>query len=151
MEVHKTKVKTKTKVWNQRMKDKNVVLHEIYTDFRDSDKKVPCSLKFKTDRIQEVIELHKVKFKLDTDLHLNEDGQDRDITVIWDSDPTQNGCIELLTLVDNSREGKKIFTMFFYQSGVILCQGEYIMFYRDFVFPQMMKDLLGVVPVPHNR
>ena len=68
MEVHKTKVKTKTKVWNQRMRDKNVVLHEMYTDFRDSDKKVPCSLKFKTDRIQEVIELHKVKFKPDTSL-----------------------------------------------------------------------------------
>ena len=60
MEVHKTKVKTEMKIWNQRMKDENVVLHEIYTDFRDSDKKVPCSLIFKTDRIQEVIELHKV-------------------------------------------------------------------------------------------
>ena len=45
----KDKVKTKMKVWNQHMKDKNVVLHEIYTDLRDSDKKVPCSLKFKTD------------------------------------------------------------------------------------------------------
>ena len=58
------------------MKDKNLVLHEIYTDHRDSDKKVPCSLKFKTDRIQEVTEPHKVKFKPETDLHLNEDGQD---------------------------------------------------------------------------
>ena len=44
-----------TKAWNQKMTDKDVVLHKLNVDFIEASKKNPCSVKFKTDRIEEII------------------------------------------------------------------------------------------------
>ena len=66
------------------------------------------------------------------------------VEVVWDNDPPINGCIELLTISgksEPSKEAKKILTFFFFQSGAVLCQGEYIMHYKEFVFPQIISQL----------
>ena len=134
-----TKGKTKTKAWNQRMGDKDVVLNKLYIDYKDSSKTVPCSLKFKTDRMTDTIELHKVKFNAKY-------GEKEGMKVQWDDDPKQNGCLSVLTITqkdlsESNEPPRKIFTAFFYQSGLVLCQGKYMNHYQDFVFPQVIAEL----------
>ena len=77
-----TKGKTKTKACNQRMGEKYVVLNKLYIDYKA--KTVPCSLKFKTDRMTDIIELHKVKFNAK---YREQEG----MKVQWDDDLKQNG------------------------------------------------------------
>ena len=36
----------KNKVWNQKMDDKNTMLHELYIDYTDAEKTESCSIKF---------------------------------------------------------------------------------------------------------
>ena len=119
------------------MTDKDVILHKLYVDFKEASKKNPCSVKFKTDRIEEIINIHKIKFN-------NKYGGSENLEVVWDDDPPLNGCIELVTISEKSepsKETKKILTIFFFHSGVVLCQGEYMMHYKEFVFPQIISLL----------
>ena len=114
-----------------------LILHKLYVDFKEASKKNPCSVKFKTDRIEEIINLHKIKFN-------NKYGGSENVEVVWDDDPPLNGCIQLLTISEKSepsKEAKKILTIFFFHSGVVLCQGEYMMHYKEFVFPQIISQL----------
>ena len=112
-----------TKAWNQRMGDKNVVLNKLYIDYKDSGKTVPCSLKLKTDRMTDTVELHKVKFNAKY-------GEQEGMKVQWDYDPKQNGCLSLLLLRKICRSPmsrpRKTFTALFYQSGLVLYQGEHM-------------------------
>ena len=70
---------------------KDVVLNKLYIDYKGYSKTVPCSLKLKTDRITDIIELHKVKFNAKYREH-------KGMKVQWDDDPKQNGCLSLLLL-----------------------------------------------------
>ena len=82
------------------MTNKDVISHKLYVDFKEASKKNPCSLKFKTDRIEETISLHKIKFN-------NKYGGSKNVEVVWDDDPPLNGCIELLTISEKSEPSKK--------------------------------------------
>ena len=126
-----------TKAWNQKMTDKDVILHKLYVDFKEASKKNPYSVKFKTDRTEEIINLHKIMFN-------NKCGGSENVEVVWDDDPSLNGCIQLLTISEKSepsKEAKKILTIFIFHSRVVLGQGEYMMHYKEFVFPQIISQL----------
>ena len=86
-----TKGKTKTKAWNQQTGDEDVVPNKLHIDYKDSSKTVPCSLKFKTDRMTDIIELHKVKF-------IVKYREQERMKIQWDDDAKQNGCLSLLTI-----------------------------------------------------
>ena len=68
------------KAWNQKTTDKDVISHKLYVDFKEASKKNPCSVKFKTDRIEEIINLHKIKFN-------NKYGGRENVEVVWDDEP----------------------------------------------------------------
>ena len=82
------------------MTDKDVILHKLYVDFKEASKKNPCSVKFKTDRIEEIINLHKIKFN-------NKYGGSENVEVVCDDDPPLHGCIQLLTISEKSEPSKE--------------------------------------------
>ena len=124
----------KTKVWNQNIDDKNTMLHKLYIDYTNAEKTKSCSIKFKTDKLEEIIELHKLKYGSDPISH--EDG--KELKVMWDDNPAKpSGCKAVLTL---NIEKKKIFTLYFFSTGSVLGQGEYCQHYQK-LFPQMIKNM----------
>ena len=56
------------------------------------------------------------------------------------ANPKQLGCKTVLTL--NNEDGKKIFVLYFYHAGSVLCQGEHWKHYFEMVtFPVAFSDL----------
>ena len=47
------------------MDGKNVTLHKLHTNYKNANLTDPCSVKFKTDKLHEVITLHQMKFNDD--------------------------------------------------------------------------------------
>ena len=87
----------KTKPWNQNLDDPNTELHVIYIDYGDAEKTKPCSLKFKTNELDKVIDLHKAKF--------NSDLKEENVLVAWEDNPSkQPGCKAILTLRKSSKK-----------------------------------------------
>ena len=118
----------RTKTWNQNVEDKDAVLNRIYIGCADAEKTKPCSIKFKTDNIEDVIKLHKTRYDA-SNKHT-----DDNIKVKWGNNPKQSGCNAVLTL--NNKDGKKIFVLYFYHAGSVLGQGEYWKHYFEMVFPK---------------
>ena len=58
----------------------------------------------------------------------------------WDDDPKQNGCESIMTLIKKDSK-KKVLTTFFFQSGVVVCQGELLKGYGELIFPKIMEKL----------
>ena len=83
------------------------------------------------------LDLHKVRVD-------KENQPLQDLLVMSDETPKNNGCRKVLML--HNLDKKKIFTMFFYNSGVVLGQGEYWKFYKDNIFPLIIKQL----PIPDD-
>ena len=83
------------------------------------------------------LDLHKVRVD-------KENQPLQDLLLTWDENPKNNGCRKVFML--HNLDKKKIFTMFFYNSGVVLGQGEYWKFYKDNIFPLIIKQL----PIPDN-
>ena len=52
------------------------MLHKLYTDYKNANLTNPCSVKFKTDKLHEVITLHQIKFDDDY-------GSKEDVAVHW--------------------------------------------------------------------
>ena len=124
----------KTKVWNQNMNDKNTMLHKLYLNYTDAEKTKSCSIKCKTNKLEEIIELHKVKYGPDPISH--EDG--KELIAMWDDIPAkQSGCKAVLTL---NSEKKKIFTLYFFSAGSVLGQGEYCQHHQK-IFSQTIKNM----------
>ena len=63
----------------------------------------------------------------------------------WDDDPKQNGCESIMTLIKRD-SNKKVLTTFFFQSGVVVCQGELLKDYGELKFPKIMKKLEVQIP-----
>ena len=79
----------KTEVWNQNIDDKNTMLHKLYIDYADAEETKSYSIKFKTGKLEEIIELHKLKYGSDPISH--EDG--KELKVKWDDNPAKpSGC-----------------------------------------------------------
>ena len=83
---NKHKFTSKTKAWNQNMESHDVILHKMYTDFKGPNLEVPCNIKYKMDKLKEVIDLHKLEVIKDFIQHC-----DLDLNTEWDDDPKQNG------------------------------------------------------------
>ena len=66
----------KTKPWNQNLDDPNTELDVLYIDYEDSEQTKPCNLKFKTNELDKVIDLHKEKF--------NSDVKEENVLVTWE-------------------------------------------------------------------
>ena len=104
---HATRKKYKS--WNQNLEDKDTVFNRIYIDYADAEKAKPCSIKFKTDNIDDVIKLHKTRYDASNKHKVD------NIKVKWDDNPKQSSCKTVLTL--NNKDGKKIFVLYFYHAG----------------------------------
>ena len=132
---NKHKFTSKTKAWNQNMESHDIILHKMYTDFKGPNLEVPCNIKYKTDKLKEVIDLHKLEVIKDFIQHC-----DLDLSIEWDDDPKQNGCESIMTLIKRDSK-KKVLTTFFFQSGVVVCQGELLKDYGELIFPKIMEKL----------
>ena len=145
---NKHKFTSKTKAWNQNMESHDVILHKMYTDFKGPDLEVPCNIKYKTDKLKEVIDLHKLEVIKDFIQHC-----DLDLSTEWDDDPKQHGCESIMTLIERDSK-KKVLTTFFFQSGVVVCQGELLKDYGELIFPKVMEQLevqIQDVPEPVKK
>ena len=107
----------------------------MYTDFKGPNLEVPCNIKCKKDKLKEVIDLHKLEVIKDFIQHC-----DMDLSTEWDDDPKQHGCESVMTLIRRDSK-KKVLTTFFFQSGVVVCQGELLKDYRELIFPKIMEKL----------
>ena len=71
----------RTRTWNQNLRNKYTLFNRIYIDYADAEKTKPCSIKFETDNIKDVIKLHKTRYDA-SNTH-----RDNNIKVKWDDKP----------------------------------------------------------------
>ena len=126
-----------TRFWNKKLDGSEPFnFNEIYIDFVDEGRTKPCSIKFKTDQLEEVIKRHKILFSDDF-------AKKSDLTITWTGGKTP--AISNILKVNKSIDGVEtnVMTMHFYQSGLILVQGqeEDFMCYKNDTFPKIMKDI----------
>ena len=98
MAKHNKQANKDTKFWDKDLDKNDTMMHKLYIDYNDKEKKKPCSIKFKTDMLDKIIELHEVKF----DKPVPDVTQD--IEAVRNEESKQNGCRKEVQLYNPDRK-----------------------------------------------
>ena len=131
---NKHKFTGKTKAWNQNMESHDVILHKMYTDFKGPNLDVPCNVKYNTDKLKEVIDLHKLEVIKDFIQHC-----DLDLSTEWDDDPKKHGCESIMTLIKRDSKKNVLTISFPIWCSCLLRRASKD--YGKLIFPKIMEKL----------